>query len=336
MAFKQKGFPSHKGVKKNYSGFHKGKAVFKSHVPTHKEGEMEYSDTEWDDWQKGETTKTDTGTTRTDTRTGVQKGKQVEKFAETPEEKAAYAQYLEDVDAGKIKRNTKYDDREVTDTRTETTENEGPEGNLWFRSGTSNVRTGGTAQDFGYTGGMDVKPDQSFSTGQAIASWGGQGGGDNKVDVNSVEFANDPAYQQMLTNLNFELAVHTSDRDLDRYQAVDRVRDSEGGRALSSILSAGSPEDQRKAFEMYKEQHPELSTQPEGTSGVNPLQNQTSGQFVSGQRASDAASVANTGTNTSGETFQQVRDRISAERAEIKKRKEMEAKNITYQGNYEF
>ena len=46
------------------------------------------------------------------------KGAQVEKQATTPEEKAKYQKYLDDVKSGKVKRNTKYDDKKI-ETETE-------------------------------------------------------------------------------------------------------------------------------------------------------------------------------------------------------------------------
>ena len=48
------------------------------------------------------------------TTTKTVKGAQVEKLATTPEEKAKYQKYLDDVKSGKVKRNTKYDDKKVT------------------------------------------------------------------------------------------------------------------------------------------------------------------------------------------------------------------------------
>ena len=46
------------------------------------------------------------------------KGAQVEKQATTPEEKAKYQEYLDNVKSGKVKRNTKYDDKKI-ETETE-------------------------------------------------------------------------------------------------------------------------------------------------------------------------------------------------------------------------
>ena len=46
------------------------------------------------------------------------KGAQVEKQATTPEEKAKYQKYIDDVKSGKVKRNTKYDDKKI-ETETE-------------------------------------------------------------------------------------------------------------------------------------------------------------------------------------------------------------------------
>jgi len=48
------------------------------------------------------------------TTTKTVKGAKVEKQATTPEEKAKYQKYLDDVKSGKVKRNTKYDDKKVT------------------------------------------------------------------------------------------------------------------------------------------------------------------------------------------------------------------------------
>jgi len=47
------------------------------------------------------------------------KGDKVEKLAETPEEIAKHEQYLQDVKDGKVERNTRYDDKEVTTTKVE-------------------------------------------------------------------------------------------------------------------------------------------------------------------------------------------------------------------------
>lgn len=58
------------------------------------------------------------------------KGDKVEKLAETPEEKAKYEQYLQDVKDGKVERNTRYDDKEVTTTKVEKGPDLDYEGNL--------------------------------------------------------------------------------------------------------------------------------------------------------------------------------------------------------------
>ena len=58
------------------------------------------------------------------------KGDEVEKLAETPEEIAKYKKYLQDVEDGKVERNTRYDDKEITTTKIEKGEDTPYEGTL--------------------------------------------------------------------------------------------------------------------------------------------------------------------------------------------------------------
>jgi hypothetical protein len=135
---------------------------------------------------------------------------------------------------------------------------------------------------------MDINPDQNYGMSQAVASWGAAGGAGKKIDVNSPEFSSDPAYQQFLTNLNFEYAVHNE--NMDRWSASSAIRESETGQALSSILGAGSEEDQLKAWEAYKAEHPELIS--EGSEGVNPLQNQDTAGYLQSEGRREAEATA--------------------------------------------
>ena len=76
--------------------------------------ERKVSETKTKNAKGGEDTKTDYETT------GTSKGAKVEKKATTPEEIAAYKKYTDGVKSGKIKRNTKYDDKTHTKGRSET------------------------------------------------------------------------------------------------------------------------------------------------------------------------------------------------------------------------
>lgn len=126
MAFKQKGFSAHAGVAKQHMGSDRGSAVFKKlgHPggpdPGGKHGphaEESPKSVEWDNWVEGEvTTAEDGGTSSTDTRKGIIRGDEVEKRAETPEEIAAYRAWKE---GGGV--NTRYDDQNVTDSRSNKT-----------------------------------------------------------------------------------------------------------------------------------------------------------------------------------------------------------------------
>tara|TARA_R110000796_G_scaffold104043_1_gene213628 strand:+ start:3280 stop:4143 length:864 start_codon:yes stop_codon:yes gene_type:complete len=57
-------------------------------------------------------------------------GDEVERLAETPEEIAKYKKYLQDVKDGKVERNTRYDDKEITTTKIEKGEDTPYEGTL--------------------------------------------------------------------------------------------------------------------------------------------------------------------------------------------------------------
>tara|TARA_B110000858_G_scaffold20907_1_gene21081 strand:- start:866 stop:1873 length:1008 start_codon:yes stop_codon:yes gene_type:complete len=313
MAYKQKGFPAHKGSKQ-FSGYNKSKAVFLKHEPGHTEEPpedgIEYGETTWGDWTEGETTNTDSGTTRTDWREGTRSGEKVERRAETPEEKAAYEQYLQDVKDGKVKRNTKYDNQNLREENVVDTSVSAPKGILFFNEGTSNIRTGGSAADVGYTGSMDLKGVNEVGMSQAVSHYtpeiyknGQYQGRGEKVDVNSLPFSDDEGFQQLLTNFNFELSVLKAQGGEGAWRSgstVDKARKTEYGKALSSIIGAESPEAQLAAYKKFVRKHPEL-LQGDGPSD-NPLQNQSSGDFVSGQAGKDASARANgaSGGNSGG------------------------------------
>ena len=80
--------------------------------------EKKVSETKTRNTKGGENTKTDYETK------GTSKGAKVEKKATTPEEIAKYKKYKSDVASGKVKRNTKYDDKTHTKGRSETSSTE--------------------------------------------------------------------------------------------------------------------------------------------------------------------------------------------------------------------
>ena len=163
-------------------------------------------------------------------------------------------------------------------------------GTLYGRAGTSNVRVHGSGTDVGYTGSMEYDPDQKYHMDQAISSYVPEiyddsvqyKGPGKRVNFKDFDFYNDPEFQQLLTNVNFEMAVSGGGRD-----AMRGARDSDYGKALKAIASA---EDKQAAYEQVKKDFPELVREGDPAQGVNPLQNQGTGQFATSDQARDAAS----------------------------------------------
>ena len=171
-------------------------------------------------------------------------------------------------------------------------------GNLYGRGGTSNVRVHGSGADVGYTGSMEYNPDQKYHMDQAISSYipeiydeSGQYKGQGKrVNFKDFEFYNDPEFQQLLTNVNFEMAVAGQGKGAGvdaKSDALRKARDSDYGKALKAIASA---EDKQAAYEQVKKDYPELVREGDSAPSVNPLQNQGTGGFVTSNQARDAAS----------------------------------------------
>jgi len=296
------GFPKHKGAKAHV-GNRRGSAVFQKQFASaftkpgdpEKEGKVvTVGEDKWEDWQKGNTVKGDDGgTTRTDTRQGTRDTTTYTPPAEFDPDWYAGLTREQQIEADKRYRekNTKVTTEDLFDERTEETDPvEEAKGNLYGRGGTSNVRVHGSGSDVGYTGSMEYNPEQDYHMDQAISSYvpevynesGKYQGQGERVNFKDFDFYGEPEFQQLLTNLNFEMAVAGGGRD-----AMHGARGSEYGKALKAIASA---DDKQAAYERIKKDFPELVKEGDSAKGVNPLQNQGSGSFATSNQARDAAS----------------------------------------------
>tara|TARA_R100001015_G_scaffold18345_1_gene11260 strand:+ start:698 stop:1621 length:924 start_codon:yes stop_codon:yes gene_type:complete len=296
MAFRMKGFPKHKGAKAHV-GNRKGSAVFEKQYGSAfpKPGDPKE--------RKGETTTTVGDKVYTDWETNPEGTEESRSWTQdttytTPHTAKGDAYYASLTDEQKAEADRKERERlerlNKQDTGVETRPIEQPveeaRGNLYGRGGTSNVRVHGSGADVGYTGSMEYDPDQDYHMNQAISSYipeiydesGKYKGQGKRVNFKDFEFYDDPEFQQLLTNVNFEMAVSGGGRD-----AMKGARDSDYGKALKAIASA---EDKQAAYEQIKKDFPELVREGDSAPSVNPLQNQSTGEFVTSGQARDAAS----------------------------------------------
>ena len=302
MAFKMNGFPSHKGAQQHV-GTRKGSAVFQKHVPGNpKEGHPKEV--------KGETTTTrgdkeygewavDPNNPNQELRTWSQPVEATTPY--TPEGNEYYASLSdEEKRIADQKERDRLERLRTTDTGTDTRpieqKKQEARGNLYRRSGTSNTRVFGTGESLGYTGSMKYNPDISYNLDEAVGSYvpeiydesGKYQGQGEKVDFKDLEFYDDPEFQQLLTNVNFEMAVPARKAAMKGtdYSGIREARTSDYGKALKAIASA---DDKQAAYEKVKGMYPELVAENAGEQ-VNPLQNQGTGSFVTGSEAKNIAS----------------------------------------------
>ena len=139
MAFKMKGPSIHKGTAGHATQLRVNRTMDNTSVADGRAGSSAFQYKEasptkaatdkdkikWDKERKVSETKTRNAKGGEDTKTdyetkGTSKGAKVEKQATTPEEIAKYKKYKSDVASGKVKRNTKYDDKTHTKNRSET------------------------------------------------------------------------------------------------------------------------------------------------------------------------------------------------------------------------